>query len=122
MFVAVTVNEYAVPFVRPVTVHEVTDAVHDAPPGLAIARYELIAAPPFEAGADHVTRARASPAAADTLNGADGTTGLDTGVTVTTPDGGLVPKRFTARTRTDTGTSGVSPRTVARVAVDTPSA
>ena len=32
-FVAVTVNEYEVPFVRPATVHEVVAAVHENPPG-----------------------------------------------------------------------------------------
>ena len=37
-FVAVTLNEYEIPFVNPVTVHEVAPEVEqDAPPGLAVA-------------------------------------------------------------------------------------
>jgi hypothetical protein len=35
LFVAVTVNVYDVPFVRPVTAHDVEAVVHVAPPGLA---------------------------------------------------------------------------------------
>jgi hypothetical protein len=36
-FVATTVNVYVVPFVRPVTMHWVTLAVHVLPPGLEVA-------------------------------------------------------------------------------------
>ena len=36
-FVAVTVNVYAMPFVRPVTVHVVVDDQHQRPPGVAVA-------------------------------------------------------------------------------------
>jgi hypothetical protein len=32
-FVAVTVNVYEVPFVRPETVHDVESVVHENPPG-----------------------------------------------------------------------------------------
>jgi hypothetical protein len=52
-FVAVTVKVYAVPFVSPVTVHDVVAVVQVAPPGEAVAVYEVIAFPPFDAGAVH---------------------------------------------------------------------
>jgi len=56
LFVAVTVNVYAVPFVRPVTVHVVrVVAPQVAPPGAAVTRYPLTAAPPVSAGAVHTT-------------------------------------------------------------------
>ena len=54
-FVAVTVNEYDVPLVRPLTVHEVDEVVHCNPPGLEVTVYAEIAAPPVEAGAVHDT-------------------------------------------------------------------
>ena len=54
-FVPVTVNVYDVPFVRPVTVHEVVAVLHVNEPGAEITVYELIAAPPFETGAVHDT-------------------------------------------------------------------
>lgn len=44
-----------------------------APPGDAVTVYELIAAPPFDAGAEKVTVACPSPAEADTPVGAPGT-------------------------------------------------
>ncbi len=55
--VAVTVNVYGVPFVRPVTVQVSVGAVavQFRPPGLAVAVYEAIAAPPFAVGAVHDT-------------------------------------------------------------------
>jgi len=54
-FVAITVNVYDVPLVRPVTVHEVIAVVHVNEPGAEITVYELIEAPPFETGAVHDT-------------------------------------------------------------------
>jgi len=54
-FVPVTVNVYDVPFVRPVTVHEVVAVLHVNEPGAEITVYELIEAPPFETGAIHDT-------------------------------------------------------------------
>ena len=55
-FVAVTVNVYATPFVRPSTVHEVPRvAVHENPPGDDTTVYDVIAAPPLLAGAAHDT-------------------------------------------------------------------
>jgi hypothetical protein len=49
--VAVTLNEYEFPVVRPVMVHGVEEEVQVSPPGDAVAVYKVIAAPPFEAGA-----------------------------------------------------------------------
>jgi hypothetical protein len=81
-FVALTVNVYAVPFVRPATVMGLPDPVPVWPPGLAVTVYEVIAEPPFEEGALNDTVADALPATADTPVGAPGTvaprvTGLD---------------------------------------------
>ena len=70
-FVAVAVNVYAVPFVRPGTVHE-PDApvtVHVAPPGLAVIVNEAVAAPD---PATTVTVAEASPATAVGAKGSGG--------------------------------------------------
>jgi hypothetical protein len=53
-FVALTLNVYDVPFVRPLIAHVVAPpVVQVAPPGLAVAVYPVIGLPPFEAGADH---------------------------------------------------------------------
>ena len=54
-FVAVTVNVYAVPFVRPLKVQLVVDEVQVAPPGDAVTVYDVGDWPPFAAGAVHVT-------------------------------------------------------------------
>jgi hypothetical protein len=56
-FVAVTVNVYTVPFVRPVTVAEVLnpDAVAVIAPGLDVTVYPVIADPPLLLGTDHDT-------------------------------------------------------------------
>src|SRR5437868_4063301 len=62
LLVAVTVNVYAVPSVSPVTSTLVTPfVVAVAPPGLAVTVYPVIAAPPFEAGADQWTLTNPSP-------------------------------------------------------------
>jgi hypothetical protein len=51
-FVAVTVNVYEVPFVRPATVQEVAPVeVQTFEPGVDSTEYEVIALPPFETGA-----------------------------------------------------------------------
>jgi hypothetical protein len=74
-FVAVTVNVYAVPLARPVTVQESGPVVHehDAPPGLAVTVYPMIGDPPVRAGARHETTLRAfAPSLANTLVGAPG--------------------------------------------------
>ncbi len=56
-FVAVTANVYAVPFVRPVTTHDVVEVVQVLPPGDAVTVYEVGDCPPFAAGAVHDTSA-----------------------------------------------------------------
>ena len=57
MFVAVTLNVYEVPFVRPVTVigDDAPDAVN--PPGEDVTVYDVIAEPPFDTGAVNETTA-----------------------------------------------------------------
>ena len=60
------------PLARPVIVHEVEEVVQVAPPGEAVAVYEVIAAPPFEEGALQEIVAWASPAVADAEVGAPG--------------------------------------------------
>jgi hypothetical protein len=77
LFVVVTVNVYAVPSVRPDTVtgHVVADAC--APPGEAVAVYEVIDAPPLLAGAVQLTVACWSPATAEMpVGGSDGPVGV----------------------------------------------
>lgn len=56
--VAVTVNVYAVPFVSPLTVAEVVvplAVVAVKPPGAEVTVYDVMEAPPFEAGGVQVT-------------------------------------------------------------------
>src|ERR1700693_72446 len=73
--VATTVNVYEVPFVSPVKLVLVAAAPTDfvAPPGEAVRTKPIIALPPFDAGGDHVTVARALPAVAATFVGESGT-------------------------------------------------
>jgi hypothetical protein len=54
LFVAITENVYAVPFVNPVMVQAVRLVVQE-PPGTPVAVNPVIADPPFELGADHVS-------------------------------------------------------------------
>ena len=54
-FVAVTVNVYEVPFVRPETVQLVAVVAQVSPPGDEVTVYSVIAAPPLLAGAVHET-------------------------------------------------------------------
>ena len=69
--VAVTVNVYAVPLVRPVTVMGLAGPVEVILPGLEVTVYEVIVEPPFKAGAVKKTVAwPLSPATAVTLVGA----------------------------------------------------
>src|SRR4051812_49828747 len=70
--VAVTVNVYAVPFVRPATVHG-EDAHVPVWPSEEVAVYDVIADPPLLAGAVKVTVACALPAVAVPMVGAPGT-------------------------------------------------
>jgi hypothetical protein len=73
--VAVTVNVYAVPFVKPATVEltpDVVKPVHAEQAGDGVTEYPVIADPPSLAGAVHDTTAWPSPGAAFTLVGAPG--------------------------------------------------
>jgi len=72
--VAVTVNVYAVPLVRPVTVAVVAPVVVAVlPPGLEVAVYPVTGEPPSATGAVQPTSASALPAVAITAVGAPGT-------------------------------------------------
>jgi hypothetical protein len=65
-FVAVTVNVYAVPVVKPETVIVPEPAVANVPvipPGLDVAVYSVIGTPPSDAGAVYVTVAVVVPVA-----------------------------------------------------------
>jgi hypothetical protein len=55
LFVASTVNVYALPLVRPVTVQLMVDVVQVNEPGDEVTVYEMIAAPPVVNGADQET-------------------------------------------------------------------
>jgi len=79
-FTAATVNVYAVPFVRPVTVHDVVAVVHVNPPGEDVTKYEVISLAPLEAGAFHATRTEESPNVPTTEVGGAGTLATDIGV------------------------------------------
>jgi len=68
-----TVNVYEVPFARPVTVSGELAPVAKKAPGLEVAAYELIAAPPSLEGAVKEIVACASPAVALPIAGAPGT-------------------------------------------------
>ena len=74
-FVAVTVNVYGVPLVRPVTVavRAVPATLAVTPPGVDVTVYPVIGVPPSLAGAVHDTVAAAFPAAAFTPVDAPGT-------------------------------------------------
>jgi hypothetical protein len=69
---AVTVNVYEKPFVRPRTTAEFPVLVAVWPPLLAVTVYRVIADPPLNAGVDHVTVALVSPILAATFVGASG--------------------------------------------------
>lgn len=76
LFVAVTVNVYAVPLVSPGTVIGLPAPVPVAPPGFAVTVYPVIDAPPLEDGAVKLTEACVSPAVAVPMLGAPGATAL----------------------------------------------
>ena len=71
--VAWTVNVYAVPLVRPVTVIGDPAELALMPPGFDVAVYEVIGEPPSDAGGVNVTVACALPAVAVPMVGAPGT-------------------------------------------------
>ena len=72
--VAVAVKVYAVPFVRPLTTHDVAGdvTVHVAPPGDAVTVYDVIGDPPLLAGATTVTLAVSLPGTTYPIEGASG--------------------------------------------------
>ena len=73
-FVAVAVKVYAVPFVKPLTTHDVAGdvTVHVAPPGDAVTVYDVIGDPPLLAGATTVTLAVSLPGTTYPIDGAPG--------------------------------------------------
>jgi hypothetical protein len=73
VFVAVTMNVYVVPLVRPVIVIGDEPPVAVKPPVLEVTVYPVIAEPPLLAGAENVIVAWPLLATADTLVGAPGT-------------------------------------------------
>jgi hypothetical protein len=95
-FVACTVNVYAVPFAKPLTAHGAAEQVAPTPPGDAVTRYPVIAAPPLPVGAVHCTLADAFPRSAETLVGASGTVAGVTGADA--DDSALLPTAFATRT------------------------
>ena len=87
------------PFVNPVTVSGLADPDAVCPPGEDVTVYDVIAAPPFDAGSLKVTVACPFPAVAATALGAAGTVGGADGVTVFEgTDAGPVPALFVAVT------------------------
>jgi hypothetical protein len=96
LFDATTVNVYAVPFVRPVTLQvSAPVVVHVLPPGEDVTVYPVIGVPPFAAGASHETITFVSPETPVTPVGAPGTTSGVTGFDATT---GESPAAFVAFT------------------------
>lgn len=72
-FMATTLNVYDKRFCSPAIVQVSSVEVHVAPPGTAVAVYEVIALPPLFTGVTHVTVAAPSPATALGALGAEGT-------------------------------------------------
>jgi len=111
-FVALTVNIYAVPFESPDIVIGLDAAEPVKPPGVDVAVYEVIALPPFDAGAEKFTVAEASPAVAVTPVGAPGGVTVE-GVTLfEAADAGPVPIALVAFTLNVYAVPFVSPDTV----------
>jgi hypothetical protein len=71
-FVAATLNEYKVPFVRPPTVIGLEEPVAVCPPGDALTVYELMGAPPSDEGGANTTVTCPSPAVVELIAGAPG--------------------------------------------------
>ena len=123
-FWAMTLITYAVPLVRPVTVHEVAVIgelglyrVHEAPLLLEyFTIYSMIFEPPSLAGATHVTPRLALPLVATTDVGLSGT--VTAGVAgAEFADGRLMPTAFWAMTLITYAVPLVRPVTVHEVAV-----
>ena len=81
--VAITVNVYVVPLVRPVKVTGEAPPVAVAPPGLAVTVYPVIALPPVNAGGVNTTVACAFSAFAVPMVGVPGTTAFTVKLRVT---------------------------------------
>jgi hypothetical protein len=114
-FVAVTVNVYAVPLVRPVTVADAAPVeVAVRPPGAAVTVYAVIAEPPSLAGAVQDTTAWVFPGVEVTATGAPGTV---RGVTAAeAAEAGDVPTALVAVTVSVYAVPLLRPVTVADVA------
>ena len=97
-FVAVTVNEYETPFVKPTTVQNVPRvAVQENPPGFEVTVYAVINEPPLDAGAVHDTSD--CPFAADVAVTAVATPGTPRGIAPSdTRDATDEPDTFVATT------------------------
>ena len=96
---AVTVNEYAVPFVSPPIVQlGVPVVVQVAPPGLTLTTYEVMAAPPSDEGGAQSTATQPLPGVVEPMTGAPGTVATAPGVTARSADLGPSPTRLTALT------------------------
>ena len=108
-FVATTVNVYAVPFVRPVTVNGLPAPDDVSPPGFDATVYPVMGLPPLMLGGVNETLACALLAVAVPIVGAFGTVA---GVTVFDgADGVLLPTTFVATAVHDTDDPLVSPLT-----------
>jgi hypothetical protein len=101
---------------RPVTVHESVTVVHVAAPGDDVTVYAVIAAPPFDWGADQLTVTWPPPGTPLTESGAVGTV---LGVIAALVALGPVPMLLTAATANVTGVPLVSPLHAAEVPVTT---
>ncbi|GAA3406271.1 hypothetical protein GCM10020370_32650 [Paenibacillus hodogayensis] len=119
LFLATTVNVYAVPFVNPVTVTGLAVVlVPMIPPGLDVTVYSVIALPPSLAGASKLTVAVPLPAVAVTFVGALGTLIGATGVTLPdAADAAELPALFLATTVNVYAVPFVNPVTVTGLAV-----
>jgi hypothetical protein len=95
-FVAVTVNVYAVPFVRPIMIAVVLLVVVLKFPTFEVTVYDVIGEPPLNAGADHERLAEPFPAAPARFVGASGI--VDGVVALLAVDAVLVPFAFVAVT------------------------
>ena len=126
-FRAMTLITYAVPLVRPVTVHEVAVIgefglyrVHDPAAPLFLEYftiYSMIFEPPLLAGATHVTPRLALPLVATTDVGLPGTVAAAGEAGAEFADGGLMPTEFRAITLITYAVPLVRPVTVHEVAV-----
>ena len=115
LFVAITVNLYGIPLVRPFLVVELLVEMAVNPPGSLVTVYFVIAEPPFEIGGDQYIVASVFPGIAETLVGLSGTVeGIisDDGV-----EGNESPFILVAKTVNIYGVPFVRPVTVADVIV-----